>query len=64
MKSVVIRGVRDLTIEEREIPKPAEGEALLKMLYCGICGSDMGLYKGKMGAYATFPRVPGHEVSA
>lgn len=64
MKTVVIHGVRDLRIETREIPKPAEGEALLKMLYCGICGSDMGLYKGNMGAYATFPRVPGHEVAA
>ena len=64
MKTVVIHGVRDLRIEAREIPKPAEGEALLKMLYCGICGSDMGLYKGNMGAYATFPRVPGHEIAA
>lgn len=36
MKTVVIHGVRDLRIEAREIPKPAEGEALLKMLYCGI----------------------------
>ena len=64
MKTVVIHGVRDLRIEAREIPKPAEGEALLKILYCGICGSDMGLYKGNMGAYATFPRVPGHEIAA
>lgn len=64
MKSVVIHGARDLTIEARAIPKPAQGEALLKMLYGGICGSDMGLYKGRMGDYATFPRTPGHEVSA
>ena len=63
MKSVVIRGVRDLTIEEREIPKPAEGEALLKMLYCGICGSDIHLFNGTYNGPHSYPMRFGHEWS-
>ena len=39
------------------------GEAILKVLYGGICGSDMGTYKGTF-LYASYPRIPGHEFSA
>ncbi|MCI2098601.1 MAG: zinc-binding alcohol dehydrogenase family protein [Succiniclasticum sp.] len=49
----------------REIPKPVRkpGEALLKVLYGGICGSDLGSYRGTF-AYFDYPRIPGHEFSA
>lgn len=49
----------------REIPKPVRkpGEALLKVLYEGICGSDLGSYRGTF-AYFDYPRIPGHEFSA
>lgn len=49
----------------REIPKPIRkpGEALLKVLYGGICGSDLGSYRGTF-AYFDYPRIPGHEFSA
>ena len=40
-----------------------KGEALLKVLYGGICGSDLGTYRGTF-AYASYPRIPGHEFSA
>jgi 2-desacetyl-2-hydroxyethyl bacteriochlorophyllide A dehydrogenase len=45
------------------MPKPTEGQALLKILYGGICGSDLGTYRGG-NAYVSYPRVPGHEISA
>lgn len=50
-------------IYEKPIPKPKKGEALLKVKYCGICGSDLAVYKGTQ-PFATYPRVPGHEFSA
>lgn len=52
-------------VEVRQIerPVPKEGEALLKILYGGICGSDLGSYRGTF-AYVSYPRIPGHEFSA
>lgn len=63
MKAICI--VEPGKVEIRDIEKPVrkEGEALLKLLYGGICGSDLGSYRG-MNAYVSFPRVPGHEFSA
>lgn len=45
------------------MPVRKQGEALLKILYGGICGSDLGTYRGTF-AYASYPRIPGHEFSA
>lgn len=45
------------------MPKPAAGEALLKIKCCGICGSDLQTYTGNQ-PFADYPRIPGHEFSA
>ena len=52
-------------VEFRDIDKPVrqKGEVLLKLLSGGICGSDLGSYKGTF-AYFDYPRIPGHEFSA
>jgi 2-desacetyl-2-hydroxyethyl bacteriochlorophyllide A dehydrogenase len=63
MKSIVIKAPGVVEIVEREMPRPKEGEALLKVLYGGICGSDLGSYNGTF-AYFSYPRTPGHELSA
>ena len=47
-----------------DIPEPKEplaGEALVKVLRVGICGTDLGGYLGKM-PFFSYPRVPGHEL--
>lgn len=51
-----------VAIEDIPVPTPAPGEALLKVLYGGICGSDLGTYRGTF-VYASYPRVPGHELT-
>ena len=63
MKAVFIENPGKAVI--RNIPRPARkpGEALLKLLYGGICGSDLGSYRGTF-AYFSYPRTPGHEFSA
>ena len=52
-------------VEIRDIPMPVrkKGQALLKVLSVGICGSDLGSYRGTF-AYFEYPRIPGHEFSA
>ena len=59
---VLIPKVGEVLVEEIPMPKPGPGEALLKMLYGGICGSDLGTYKGTF-VYAAYPRIPGHELA-
>ena len=51
MKAICI--VEPGRVEIRDIEKPVRkpGEALLKLLYGGICGSDLGSYRGG-NAYA------------
>jgi alcohol dehydrogenase len=44
-----------------EPKKPAEGEALVRVLRVGICGTDVSGFQGKMPFY-TYPRIPGHEL--
>jgi 2-desacetyl-2-hydroxyethyl bacteriochlorophyllide A dehydrogenase len=63
MKQVVIQEPKKLVVEEVEMPERKEGEALIKVLYGGVCGSDLGTYKGTF-LYANYPRIPGHEFSA
>ena len=40
MKTIVIPEPGKVVIKETAMPQAKEGEALLKVLYGGICGSD------------------------
>lgn len=63
MKTIIINNPGEVDIIEQVMPVRKQGEALLKILYGGICGSDLGTYRGTF-AYASYPRIPGHEFSA
>lgn len=63
MKYIVIPEPGKVEVKEMDKPVLQQGEAILKVLYGGICGSDMGTYKGTF-LYASYPRIPGHEFSA
>lgn len=63
MQSIVIEKPGKVLMKEVPMPERKPGEALLKILYGGICGSDLGTYRGTF-AYASYPRIPGHEFSA
>ena len=63
MRYIVIERPGKVLIAEREKPSRKKGEVLLKLLYGGLCGSDLGTYKGTF-IYTTYPRIPGHEFSA
>ncbi|MDD6356328.1 MAG: alcohol dehydrogenase catalytic domain-containing protein, partial [Oscillospiraceae bacterium] len=63
MKAIQITTPGEIKVIEKEMPKAKEGEALLKVLYCGICGADVASYTGNQ-PFTTYPRIPGHEFSA
>lgn len=49
----------DVRLEECQVPSVGPGEALVKVMACGICGSDvLEWYRAR-----TAPRVLGHEMS-
>lgn len=60
MKAVVVEKPGSIAIVERDIPKIAEDQVLVKVKAAGICGSDVHIFHGK-NAFATYPRVVGHE---
>ncbi len=63
MKTVLINKPFEIAVVDTPKPEPDEGEALLKILYGGICGADVASYTGNQ-PFTTYPRIPGHEFSA
>ncbi|MBR6028681.1 MAG: zinc-binding alcohol dehydrogenase family protein [Clostridia bacterium] len=63
MKAISIVKPYEIDIREVPTPQPKAGEALLKVLYCGICGADVASFTGNQ-PFTTYPRIPGHEFSA
>jgi threonine dehydrogenase-like Zn-dependent dehydrogenase len=45
MRAAVVKGPRKIQVEEVPDPKPGSHEVLIKMKYCGICGSDLHFYE-------------------
>lgn len=41
MKAAVYQGPMDMRMEERPIPTPGPNQMVVKIAYCGICGTDM-----------------------
>ena len=60
MKVAVFEGIRKIRLEERPELKAASGEVIVKVKYCGICGSDLHTYL--QGGRHT-GHVMGHEVT-
>jgi (R,R)-butanediol dehydrogenase/meso-butanediol dehydrogenase/diacetyl reductase len=45
LKAAVFRGARKIDITDVPKPEPEQNEVLIRVKYCGICGSDVGSYK-------------------
>src|SRR5437667_8006052 len=47
LKAAVYKGNQQFAVEDiGEFPAPGPGEVILKVRYCGICGSDVHMYTG------------------
>lgn len=54
----------DLRIESLPLPEPGEGDVLLKIRSCGICGSDARTYFNGIEERYKAPVIFGHEIAA
>ena len=59
MKAVVLSAVDNLALVDVEKPKPGIKECLVKVLACGICGTDRHIYHGEYPSAK--PVILGHE---
>jgi L-iditol 2-dehydrogenase len=59
MKAVVLDQINQLTLQEIPTPQPAKDQVVIKVLACGICGTDRHIYKGEYPSAK--PVVLGHE---
>ena len=62
MKAAVL--VEPGRFEQREVPVPVPGptDVLIRVKRCGLCGTDIHIYKGHYSA-DRLPLIPGHEFS-
>lgn len=64
MKAGVFFGANDLRVTEIEKPAPKDNEVLIKVMACGVCGTDVHIYCGDEGCFPTpSGTVLGHEFS-
>ena len=62
MRAAFFEGHRAITVRDAPIPEPGPDQVRVKVVRCGICGSDLSLYK--TGALAGPDVILGHEISA
>ena len=60
MKALVYTNVEELTFRDEPDVTPRDGEELIKIEFCGICGSDMHAYLGHDDRRPA-PLILGHE---
>ncbi|NMH96279.1 NAD(P)-dependent alcohol dehydrogenase [Pseudonocardia acidicola] len=63
MRVAVLRGIGEMVLEERPVPRPGPGEVLVRITAVGMCGSDVHYYEhGRLGDFVVEqPLVLGHE---
>ena len=59
MEAIVLHGVSDLRLEDVPVPELGPGQVLVRIGFCGVCGSDIPRCFVK-GTYH-FPTICGHE---
>ncbi|MBZ5672127.1 MAG: alcohol dehydrogenase catalytic domain-containing protein [Acidobacteriia bacterium] len=63
MRAAILEEYGRVETKEVAIPQPPAGEILLKVLGCGVCGTDVHLASGEV-PLARPPVVLGHEIAA
>ncbi len=62
MRAAFLDTTRAISVREVPVPEPGPADALLRVTFCGICGSDLSVFK--TGALAGPDAVLGHEIIA
>jgi threonine dehydrogenase-like Zn-dependent dehydrogenase len=64
MRQVHIHGPRDVRVDEAPRPTPGPRDAVVRVVACGICGTDLGyLERGGQLGRAQQPMPIGHEIA-
>ncbi|RRA98093.1 zinc-dependent alcohol dehydrogenase [Larkinella rosea] len=64
MKAAYYSGNQTFEVQPTDPEPVSSGMVRLKVAYCGVCGTDVHIYHGKMDQRVRLPQVIGHEVSA
>jgi len=63
-RALVVKKPGTIGIVERPALEPGTGKVVIRPAYCGICGTDLELYRGDIDpAYVRYPLTLGHEWS-
>jgi len=62
MKAIRLANPWEVSCVELPMPEPKAGEALIKVKAVGICGSDIGAFRGT-NSLVSYPRILGHEIA-
>ena len=61
MLAAVFSGTRNITVRDYSLRPLEKSELLIKVAYCGVCGTDKHIYEGN--ATSSIPVILGHEYS-
>lgn len=62
MKAIQLKNPWEINCINMEKPIPKQGEALIRIKAAGICGSDIGAFRGT-NRLVSYPRIIGHELA-
>jgi 2-desacetyl-2-hydroxyethyl bacteriochlorophyllide A dehydrogenase len=63
MKAAYYHGRKTIKVEESVPRQPGSDEVRIQVAYCGVCGTDLHIFKGGMDKRVAMPQVIGHEMS-
>jgi L-iditol 2-dehydrogenase len=62
MKAAMLYGMKDLRVEEVDVPKPGAGEVLVRVKAATTCGTDLKIFqRGYVENVIKLPTIFGHE---
>jgi len=59
MKAVVFKGVKEVVVEDRPLPKNDSKSVICKVRDAGLCGSELHVFRGHQKSATGF--IMGHE---
>ncbi|MBM3737754.1 MAG: zinc-binding dehydrogenase [Acidobacteria bacterium] len=63
MRAAYYQGNRTIGVGACVPVEPATGQVQIRVSHCGVCGTDLHLFKGHMDHRVRMPQVIGHEMS-
>ncbi len=60
-RAAVQTGPAELELRTLPVPEIGPEDGLLRLEACGVCGSDVEIYRGHLARPDLFPFIPGHE---